>query len=172
MGGLLRILRPGGNPDLVRWNAADGWRLDWPEAEGLVAFAYDWLGRLYGLDRLGAWGRAGHVVRLVPGTGDIEAADIALSDFLYSKLPADHEDLPSEAYWRDWLSVGGRPLATDECVGYRVPLFLGGEDDVPNLEIVPLRSYLSLCGQLASQAVDDGAIVECVDLVDDGSTRR
>ena len=40
------------------------------------------------------------------------------------------------------------PLKADECVGYRVPLFLGGQDVVDNLEVSDLGVYWSLCAQL------------------------
>ncbi len=35
-----------------------------------------------------------------------------------------------------------------ECVGYRKPLFLGGQDVIDNLEISDMEVYWSLCGQL------------------------
>jgi hypothetical protein len=35
-----------------------------------------------------------------------------------------------------------------ECIGYRVPLFLGGSDTVENLEKVDLDVYWHLHGQL------------------------
>jgi hypothetical protein len=40
------------------------------------------------------------------------------------------------------------PLAGDHCVGYRVPLFLGGRDTVDNLEVIDLDVYWTTCGQL------------------------
>jgi Domain of unknown function (DUF1851) len=35
-----------------------------------------------------------------------------------------------------------------QCVGYQVPLFLGGKDSLENLEITDLDVYWSLSGQL------------------------
>lgn len=40
------------------------------------------------------------------------------------------------------------PLAHGDCVGYQVPLFLGGHDTVDNLEIIDLDVYWTTCGQL------------------------
>jgi hypothetical protein len=162
--GVLRMILPGGNPDLVGWNGPEGWQSDWPDAKGMVAFAYDWLGRLYAVDKFGTWGERGQVGRLVPGTGSIEATDIPVDNFLFDRLPSEHEDFLSEDYWRDWLAAGGSPLAADQCVGYRIPLMLGGEDDVPNLEVVSLRVYLSSCGQLAAQLPEAGTEITGVRL--------
>jgi hypothetical protein len=46
------------------------------------------------------------------------------------------------------------PLGRDSCVGYRVPLFLGGQDDIENLEVSDLAVYWSLCGELRAAVRD------------------
>lgn len=43
---------------------------------------------------------------------------------------------------------GALPVRSADCVGYRVPLFLGGKDTVENLEVIDLEVYWSVCGQL------------------------
>ncbi len=156
--GLLRVLLPGGDPDLVEWDQATGWKADWPVADGLVAIMYDWLGRLYAVDRAGTSGPRGELIRVVPGTGDLEATDMGVEEWLLEELPAHYQDLLSEDYHLDWLASGGRQLAPNECAGYKVPLLLGGEDDIDNLEVTSLRVYLSLCGQLAAQALGPDAV--------------
>ncbi|WP_431278627.1 T6SS immunity protein Tdi1 domain-containing protein [Leifsonia poae] len=40
------------------------------------------------------------------------------------------------------------PLAFDECVGYEVPLFLGGGDEIDNLQVADMEVYWTLTGQL------------------------
>jgi hypothetical protein len=40
------------------------------------------------------------------------------------------------------------PLDTSSCVGYKVPLFLGGQDEIENLDVVSLDVYWSINGQL------------------------
>lgn len=95
---------------------------------------------------------------MVPGLGDVEATDKEAEAWLFGELPASARELLSADYYEDWIRSGGKRPAADECVGYRVPLLLGGEDDVPNLGIVPLRVYLSLCGQLAAPATPEGPV--------------
>jgi hypothetical protein len=146
--GLLRLVLPHGDPDFKNWNADDGWRRDWP-GESLVCVAYDWLGRLYGIEPTDC---DQSVVRLLPGSGDIEETDFGLEEFLFEELVSHGPELLSAEYYVDWMRNGGRPLDPSEVAGYKVPLFLGGVDDTPNLDVTELTVYLSLMGQLFSGA--------------------
>jgi hypothetical protein len=42
-------------------------------------------------------------------------------------------------------------LAFADCVGYKVPLFLGGADGLANLEVIDLSVYVEICGQLRNK---------------------
>ena len=55
------------------------------------------------------------------------------------------------SFAEEWTSTGQRMPGPDECVGYRVPLFLGGRDDVTNLELTDAEVYWSVTGQLVRQ---------------------
>ncbi len=165
--GLLRVLLPGGRPDLTTFNRPDGWTAAWPGMGGLSVFAYDWLGRLHAIDAGGNWSRPGSVVRFSPGTGDIESPTrkpSTLDEYLLDLLPKNARDWLSADYFEDWLAAGGRPLNPTECAGYRIPLILGGEDDVPNLEIADLDVYLSFMGQIVTQTahLPEGTVVDGV----------
>ena len=160
-GGLLRLLLPNGDPDLAAWNDQGGWREDWPD-ESLIAVAYDWLGRLYGIDPRSA---QPVVSRLVPGAGEVEETDSTLEEFFFERLiDDDEEDLLSAEFYADWLHDGGQVLAPHQVAAYRIPLFLGGEDDTGNLEVGTLAVYVATMGQLASQVsgLPDGAEVASV----------
>ena len=52
----------------------------------------------------------------------------------------------------DWL---GRQFSPDpaRCVGYKVPLFLGGADDIGDLELADLDVYWTITGQLRTAAI-------------------
>lgn len=165
--GILRVLLPGGVPDLVTVNGANGWTSEWPGLTGLAPFAYDWLGRLHMVDTRGSWIKAGSVVRFSPGTGDVEAATpkpCGLDEYLMDLLPRNARDWLSADYFDDWLAAGGRPLGPTECAAYIVPLTLGGEDDVPNLAVSDVEVYLSLAAQIHRQTADmpDGARIDGV----------
>ena len=45
-------------------------------------------------------------------------------------------------------------LAFDQCAGYKVPLFLGGEDSIHNLELSDIEVYWSLMAQLRLATID------------------
>jgi hypothetical protein len=62
----------------------------------------------------------------------------------------------ARGFFHDWIAAYAPelPLGVQECVGYRVPLFLGGADDVSNLEPSVLAVYWSLCGQLRTRTVE------------------
>jgi hypothetical protein len=52
------------------------------------------------------------------------------------------------------MTTHGSALGFNECVGYRTPLFLGGSDDVANLEISDIDVYWTIMGQLRLKALN------------------
>lgn len=167
--GLWRLLLPGGSPDLRTFNGPEGWISDWPELGGLATFGYDWLGRLYVIDTDGTWTGVGTVLRFSPASGDVESATstaTGLDEYLFRLLPKRKAQWLDAAYFADWLRSGGRALRSTECVSYVVPLVLGGTDDIPNLELSDLMTYLSASGQIHEQLRDvpEGTVIERVTL--------
>lgn len=113
-------------------------------------FGYDWLGRQFAVD----FGRvdAGQpqVLLLEPGTGEALEIPLTFSAFHDEELIEYADAALAAGFFEDW-SAGHRevlPLQRNACVGYRVPLFLGGPDTVENLELSDLDVYWSICGQL------------------------
>ena len=149
--GLFRCLLPQGRPSLVDWNRPDGWRADWADLPRLVVWATDWLGRLWCFDLEHKVKGEPSIVRVETGMGTVSDWDMKFNDFVGRELVEGREDLFSEEYYRDWLAGGGAVPRPDQCVGYHIPPFLGGEDDLPNLEIGDLMVYVSLTGQLGAQ---------------------
>ena len=132
-----------------------------------MGLAFDWLGRIYGVDTQARWGRRSRIVRLVPGTGEIEGSDIPVEQFLFGQSEAEFHEALSGDYFRDWQGHEAHLiLAPDQCAGYKVPLQLGGEDDVPNLQVTPVVVCWSLGGQLANAGLVPGTHVDKVSLSD------
>jgi hypothetical protein len=152
--GLLRWLLPELEPSITAWNADGGWKTDWPSQQELIAFASDWLGRLYVFNRASRIRSEFEIARLEPGSGMLVDSGSTFSDFVGTDLIRHKADLLSTDYYEDWLDQGGAQPRPDQCVGYRVPLFLGGEDDIPNLELTDIGVYVSVCGQLYMQVAD------------------
>src|SRR6478735_5351102 len=112
--GLLRIALPGGRFDPRTWNGRGGWVDDWPKERDLAVFAYDWLGRLYGVDAKGVWGAKGTVARLATGADALESTGQPLDTWLTATLPADRDAILRADDYRAWLH-GGTPLDTESC---------------------------------------------------------
>jgi hypothetical protein len=112
-------------------------------------FAYDWLGRQFAVDSGRIDGGQPLVLMLEPGTGEVLEIPMSILAF-HEKLGGLREPALAASFFAEWAqsSKGSLPLRLTECVGYRVPLFLGGTDTVDNLEVVDLEVYWSLSGQL------------------------
>jgi hypothetical protein len=59
-------------------------------------------------------------------------------------------------FFEGWCRAhpGSVPLSFDRCVGYRVPLFPGGADDLANLEMTDFDVYWSLSARLLATTRD------------------
>lgn len=87
---------------------------------------------------------------LEPGTG--EGLEIPLT------FPVFHDDeliewgdaALAEQFFEVWSAAHREalPLQRGQCVGYRVPVFLAGQDVAENLELGDLDVYWTICGQL------------------------
>jgi hypothetical protein len=109
-------------------------------------FGCDWLGRQFALDA----SNPGTVALLDPGAGEILEVQADLLDFHNSEL-VDHSDAAlASDFFEAWQATQRAPadLVAGQCVGYRLPLFLGGADEVENLERADIAVYWSMCAQL------------------------
>lgn len=124
-------------------------------AQRVCPFGYDWLGRQFAVDSGRVVGGQPQVLLLEPGTGEALEIPVSLSVFHDEEL-IDHLDaaLASDffASWSD-SNADSLPLFRHQCVGYKVTLFLGGEDAVENLEVSDIDVYWSICGQLRRRAL-------------------
>jgi hypothetical protein len=132
-----------------------------------TVFAADWLGRLFAADpaRANPDGEA-QVLMLEPGTGEAREIPVSVGALHTSELLDATEALVAEPFYRAWRRASGdsKPLLLTECVGYRVPLFLGGSDDEANLARTDMDVYWSLLGQarLQTEHAGEGTPVSAV----------
>lgn len=119
-------------------------------AERSCPFGYDWLGRQFAVDSARINAGQPLVLLLEPGTGEVLEIPLAFSAFHEEELIEYADAALAAGFFRDWSASGQKavPLRRDQCVGYRVPLFLGGRDEVENLELSDIEAYWSICGQL------------------------
>jgi hypothetical protein len=148
--GLYRIVRAS---DLDRWQARVS--LAFPHiGPRVTCFSYDWLGRAFAADpQRMEQGRAG-IVMFEPGTGDVYEVPCNVETFHDQELISDGDGALATGAHREWLARGGAAPAFTQCIGYKVPLFLGGADDLDNFEQSDLEVYWDLMGQLIAKTND------------------
>ena len=145
--GLYRILR--GDQISEATEAMEG---VFPEfSKRIVPFGYDWLGRYFAVDLGRISGGAPQVLMLEVGAGEAMQIPTSIEDFHNIELVNYVDDALAFLFWNQWRENNSKPLAYSTCVGYKVPLFLGGADDLTNLEIIDLSVYVHICGQLRSK---------------------
>lgn len=103
----------------------------------IVVFGYDWLGRIFAINKLN-----GTVLMFEPGTGEVLSIPVSFEDFHDSEIVEYHEDCLASEFFEEWyMDSNNYELQTSECVGYKVPLFLNGDDDIDNLEVSDMEVY-------------------------------
>lgn len=103
----------------------------------ILVFGYDWLGRIFGLNN-----KTGTVLLFEPGTGEVLDIPASFEDFHNIEIVDYHEDSLASNFFKEWFSKNNKyQLKYSECVGYKVPLFLNGDDVIENLEVSDMEVY-------------------------------
>jgi hypothetical protein len=118
-------------------------------AERACPFGYDWLGRLFALDTARVDQGETLVLIAEPGTGEVLEVPWSFCGF-HESLDDLREPALAASFFDAWAQGNPDflPIEYGECAGYRVPLFLGGKDNMENLELIDMDVYWSFCGQL------------------------
>jgi len=136
--------------------AADGFvREAFPDFHHRVrCFAFDWLGRQFSLDSASADGpRSATILMFEAGTGEALEIPVRLNEFFQHEI-VDYSDAAlAETAFTAWQASGGAAPAFTESIGYRTPLFLGGLDEISNLELTDTAEYWGIFGQLLVRAI-------------------
>jgi hypothetical protein len=123
-----------------------------PDFGGRIqCFGADWLGRQFALDQGKIVDGEPQVLMLEPGTGQALKIPVGYEEFHSRELVEQADAAVAYSFFRDWRAQGGELPAYDECVGYKVPLYLGGAEDTSNLELSDFEVYWSISGQLLAQ---------------------
>lgn len=126
-----------------------------PDLKGAIrCFGADWLGRQFATDARRVEGGKPQVVLIEPGTGEVLEIPADIDSFHTTILVDEADAAVAEPFYRDWLASGGARPAYDQCIGYIRPLFLGGADDLGNLELSDLDVYWTITGQILTQIRD------------------
>lgn len=114
---------------------------------GVTLIGYDWLGRILGIRELGQ-----QIYLFEPGTGESLQITQGLKALFIQEVAHQQEALLAVNLNKEWLRCKGKIPRYGYCVGYKTPLFLGGVDDISNLELIDLDVYWHLSVQLIHKA--------------------
>lgn len=120
-------------------------------SDRITCFGADWLGRQFALDSARVADGEPLVLLLEPGTGEVLEIPANYSSFHTDELVHHADAAVANSFYEAWRLAGGLAPAYAQCVGYKIPLFLGGEDEVLNLELCPFETYWGLSAQLLAQ---------------------
>jgi hypothetical protein len=114
----------------------------------IFCFSYDWLGRHFALDFTRMSEGEPMILMLEPGTGEALAIPSTFLSFHEEELVEYPDAALANDFFNEWKKENSKPVDHSNCVGYKVPLFLGGEDEISNLEVSDMEVYWGIMGQL------------------------
>jgi hypothetical protein len=136
------------NGDLKKWHA--NVYNAFPITQGeFVLFGHDWLGNCLGIATDGP--SKGNVVIFEIGTAEILSTGCDFQTFLNNEIPNNGNASLSSIFYREWLNKKGTSVKYGRCIGYKIPLFMGGKDDITNLEDSDMDVYWSIISQVMAQ---------------------
>jgi len=131
----------------------------------ILPFAFDWLGRQFGVPR------EGYEDIYMFDPVDLSGGAILrenLMEFHNESLVNDSIDL-GEEYFKEALNsfkIAG--LKENTCIGYKIPLFLNGKGDSTNYQIIDIEVYWAIQYQLYNQIKDlpDGTPINTTAIIE------
>ncbi|SER67139.1 T6SS immunity protein Tdi1 domain-containing protein [Pedobacter rhizosphaerae] len=116
--------------------------------KNILIFGYDWLGRQFGI----SLDRERQIIFFDVATNEsFNIPNLDVFEFHNSELVEFEDDALAKIGFEKWRAVNEEQIGLDKCVGYIVPLFLGGRDEIDNYEICDMEVYWDLNLQLIQQ---------------------
>ena len=126
-------------------------------------FAYDWLGKIFAVNKIDS----NQILIFDIGIGNVLEVPVGFEEFHNKELVEYTDDALSISFYKKWLDSSENKIPkTDECIGYKVPLFLGGIDNVTNLEVINMDVYWNITGQILRkiQNLPDGTPINKINI--------
>lgn len=117
----------------------------------IFCFSYDWLGRHFALDFTRMSEGEPMILMLEPGSGEALEIPSTFLSFHENELIEYTDAALAIDFFNEWKKENPKPLDHSKCIGYKVPLYLGGEDEIHYLEESDMEVYWSIMGQLKKQ---------------------
>lgn len=131
--------------DMQQWR--DNVCMAYPMIEGEIeVFGYDWLGNCFGICKNENEDEQVYLYEI--GTGEILIVANSFEEFINEEIPNNTQACLAEKFYEEWLDSSGIEVKYDKCIGYKIPLFMGGEDNINNLEENDLDVYWGVLSQI------------------------
>lgn len=130
----------------------------------ICCFGFDWLGRQYAIDTK----KPDVIYMFDPSTGEDFELGVSFSDFHNDELVKYRDETLSSAEFKKWLSKSGTPLEFNQCIGFKVSLFMGGIDRIENYDLSDMEVHWELSYQLYCKArnLPEATLIDKVSLRD------
>ena len=124
--------------DIEKWNGIIGEYF--PDYKGSFSvFAYDWMGRIFVIEN-----NSNMVKMFDPEERTCYATDMDIVKF-HEEIVNDTDSMLSLNYFNQRLEKNNNKIIKyGECVGFKTPLFLGGKDELDNLEEIDMDVYWTI----------------------------
>lgn len=128
-----------------------------------LPFGHDWMGRQFCLSTA----KANHIHIFDPGSFEDLYVEVSLYDFHNELLTADkHDFFASDLFEAGLSELRLSGVGSSQCLGLKIPLFLGGEDEPSNYSVSDLQVYWNIHYQLYKQThgMPEGTVVNSVSI--------
>jgi hypothetical protein len=112
----------------------------------IYCFSYDWLGRQFAVNLNSVNSKEPIILMFEPGTGEVLEIPGSINTFHEKELIEYTDVVLASNFYEDWKESSQNKLKRSRCIGYKVPLFLGGEDTIENLEETDMEVYWNISG--------------------------
>lgn len=110
----------------------------------IIVFAFDWMGRQFAIDKT----NENCIILFDPGFGEVFEVPCSFVEFHENEIPLNSDACLLFSLFKEWREIDNTPLLYKECVGYKIPLFLNGNDELENLETIDMDVYWGIQSQL------------------------
>lgn len=106
-------------------------------SDDIVVISYDWYGRQFAINV-----KEINLMHMYdPATFEYFNIYDDISEFHNLTITDSDEDLLLNEEFQDWLRIGNTLLDLTECVGFKVPLFMNGQESLINTERIDIKFY-------------------------------
>ena len=146
---LYRIFMPA---DISKWNKKVC-KL-FPDFENeVICFGFDWLGRIFALDKSRIQNKQMQVVLLDPSSAEAFEIPCDFNEFHNNELVNYAEQALAEEFYKEYLQQNNPQPGYNQCISYITPIFLGGDDYLHNLVCSDMEIYWEVCSEMLASAV-------------------